>query len=258
MKVTRILICEDSLEGILSAVYEAYVSRYGLHDIRVQIGESDPEFFTEQVVVETNLESAVKVADAIKQKMSAEAFSWIRNAACAANKDKAHAIYRMIVYGLHMGPQVLSCLWEPSVLLVSRLSRQVWRETQHLYGFVRFKTLTQNFLYAEINPKHRQLELIADHFADRFSCEHWMICDEVRHMACIHGAGQSCVFIRYNKKSDLLPEASEISAADDFEQLWLSFVDAVTIDQRHNPKQQMTMLPKFYWKHMLEMRRKLL
>lgn len=252
MKTTRILICEDSLEGILSAVHEAYVSRYGLHDIRVEIEEGDLELFTEMIYVETDLNAAEKVADAVYKKISAEAYSWICNAACADHKGKAHAIYRMIVYGFYMGPPVLNYLSEPSVLLVSRLSRQVWRETHHLYGFVRFHSLTDNFLYAEISPKHRQIELIADHFADRFSGENWLICDIKRKMACVHMAGRPCVFVKYEHQTDLIPDMDGLGAEDTYERLWLEFVQSVSIKQRTNPRQQMHMVPKFYWKHMPE------
>lgn len=257
VKNTRILICEDSLEGILTAVHEAYVSRYGLHDIRVEITEGDPELFTEKVWVATNIAAAVKVADTIKKKMSETAFWIIRRAAHAANPEKAHAIYRMIVYGFHMGPSVLDCLAEPSVQLVHKLSRQVGRETEKLYGFVRFRTLTPQLLFAEISPKHRQLELLADHFADRFVCENWIICDVVRHMACIHPKHQTCVFISYESKEDILPQTLKLSENDIYGEMWLAFCETITIEQRKNPRQQMNLMPKRYWKHLPEMQDKI-
>jgi len=260
MKHTRILVCEDSLEGILSAVHEAYVSRYGLHDICVRTEEDDPSFFTEIKKVETDIEAAAKIAETIKKKMSETAFQMIRRAACAANQDKAHAIYRTIVYGFHMGPSVMDCLAEPSVQLVAKLSRQVGRETEKLYGFVRFRTVTPQVLFAEISPKHRQLELLSDHFADRFHVENWIICDVVRHMACMHPAYGRCAFVVYEKLSDMMPWEKEMADSDGmpserdiYGDLWLSFFKAVTIEQRRNPRQQMNLMPKRFWKHLPEM-----
>lgn len=258
MKITRILICEDSLEGILTAVHEAYVSRYGLHDIRIQTSEGDPEFFTEQMEVITDLKAAASVADAVRKKISEYVFLMIRRAACSEHPGKAQAIYRMIVYGFHMGASVADCIAEPSVQLVTKLSRQVSRETEKLYGFVRFKTVLPGLMTADISPKSRQLELIADHFADRFVNENWMIFDVVRNMACIHPCQAACLFVAYEKKEDLLPKQllkeDHLPYEEDiYEKLWVSFFKAVTIEQRKNPRQQMNLMPKRYWKHLPEM-----
>lgn len=258
MKNTRILICEDSLEGILSAVHEAYTSRYGLHDIRIETVEGDPEFFTEIMYVDTDIQAASMIAKTICQKMSQTAFFIIRRAACASHPGKAQAIYRTIVGGFHMGSAVMDCLAEPSVQLVTKLSKQVGRETEKLYGFVRFRTLTPQLLYAEISPKHRQLELLSTHFADRFSIENWIICDVVRNMACIHPKHGQCAFVSYEKKEDILPEAvTEVNESDVYGRLWIELFEVMTIEQRKNPKQQMTMMPKRFWKHLPEMQGKL-
>ena len=48
-KPMRILLCEDSLEGILTGVYEAYKSRYGHDNIKLCLDseEYEIEMFSE-------------------------------------------------------------------------------------------------------------------------------------------------------------------------------------------------------------------
>ena len=128
MKIRRILLCEDSLEGILTAVYEAYASRYGLHDICVELideRQRQTVLFSEYKVIETNIEYAAGVAKAIRKKISEEAFWTVYNAACAQDSAKANAIYRFIVYGLYYGSKVMEALSEPDIRLVLQLSRKV-------------------------------------------------------------------------------------------------------------------------------------
>ena len=120
MKNTRILVCEDSIEGILTAVHEAYTSRYGLHDIRVVTKEPEPEFFTEIEYVQTNMVHAASVAEAITRKISKEAREVFMKAACAADGEKAQHLYRFLVCGFYMGAAGLQYQSEPAVRYVSR------------------------------------------------------------------------------------------------------------------------------------------
>lgn len=253
MKNTRILICEDSIEGILSGVYEAYTSRYGLHNIELQLGgcTAQERLFTEYIHVDVNAEAARRVAKAIQTKISEYAFKVVYQAACADDVRKAQAIYRFIIYGFHMGTSVLNYLSDDSVRIVTKLSKMVGMETQKLYGFVRFEELDGNVLFSVISPRHNQIPLLKDHFADRFPLENWVICDDRRRLACFHPKSSACQLVQY----DTLPFTENFKAArtDGYEALWKSFCKAITIDSRKNSRQQMNMMPKRYWKHLPEM-----
>lgn len=258
MKIKRILLCEDSFEGVLSAVYEAYASRYGLHDIAVKLlSDADRQevLFSEYKVVETDIEHASSVAQTIRKKISDEAFWLVFHAACAEDAGKADAIYRFIVYGLYYGNKVMDALSEPPVRLVMQLSRKVSRECDHLYGFLRFESVEvsgQQLLFARIQPKHQQLRQMAGHFSKRYPKENFVICDVGRRLACVHRADTPCEFLEYDAAFFQSFETA-VQAADTYEKLWCSFFKAATISQRHNPRCQMSMMPKRYWAYMPEM-----
>lgn len=258
MKIKRILLCEDSLEGILSAVYEAYDSRYGLHDIGIELLEAADRqtvLFSEYKTVATNTEHAASVAAAIKKKISKEAFWTVFRAACADADGKADAIYRFIMYGLYYGNKVMDALAEPAVQRVIQLSGKVGRETEHLYGFLRFESAEisgQSFLFARIRPKHQQLRQMGTHFSARYPKENFVICDVGRSLAFVHRTGGSCDFFKYDT-AFFENEAASVAAEDIYKGLWQSFFKAVMISQRENRRQQMTMMPKRFWEYMPEM-----
>lgn len=254
MKNTRILVCEDSIEGILTAVHEAYTSRYGLHDIRVVTKEPEPEFFTEIEYVQTNMVHAASVAEAITRKISKEAREVFMKAACAADGEKAQHLYRFLVCGFYMGAAVLQYQSEPSVRYVSRLCKMVERENDKLKGFLRFYELPNQVLFARIRPKHRQLELLQAHFGNRYPNENFMICDVGRRIACVHQKHQESQLIGYEYLSQLLPaEEAMLENQDIYEGLWKAFFDATYIPQRKNTVLQSSMMAKRFWEFAPEM-----
>ena len=75
-----ILQCEDSLEGILTAIYDAFVEKnkrgeYHDGDIAIAIGENhDMSLFAEEIRVVTDLDKAQKTLLSIQKKISYQAY----------------------------------------------------------------------------------------------------------------------------------------------------------------------------------------
>ena len=76
-KNIRIYQCEDTVNGILSAVYDAGISGYGHDYIRIQPLSSETTYnydlFSEYVKVETSDEKVTSVINAVRNKISYEA-----------------------------------------------------------------------------------------------------------------------------------------------------------------------------------------
>lgn len=253
MKTPRIYACEDSLEGILSAVHAAYMSRYGHEYQSIRAGDYvETDLFTEIIYVKTDMDKASRVADAIIHKISWYAWYMTEHAAMACDSDKGDAIYRFLIRGFKVGGKVTEQLADDEVMRILRLHRAVQREKQHMYGFIRFRELANGVLFAQFAPKHRQLPLIAEHFADRYPMENWMIYDENRREVCVHEAGKA-----WWMTNGVTPDARMIrdvsDSQRDFEQWWKCFYDTIGIKERENPRCRMTMMPKMYWKNMPEM-----
>lgn len=253
MKNQRIYMCEDSLEGILSAVHAAYMSRYG-HDYQtITAGDYvESSLFAEITPVETDVDKAARVADAVIHKISGYAWLLVKYAAMSCHMDKADTIYHFLVKGFRIGRKVTEQLADPVVMRILKLERGVMREKDHFYGFVRFQELSSGILFAKIAPKHHQLPLAAEHFADRYPMENWMIYDERRHEVCVHEAGKGW-WIAEN----VTPNEGAVSDVSDsqrqFEQWWKQFYETIGIKERENPRCRMNMIPKMYWSNMPEM-----
>ena len=133
-KPIRIYQCDDSTDGILSAVYDAGLSGYGHNFIRIRPMIKNQidnyELFTEYVQVETDPEKAAKVAQTVKEKISREAYSYMMSAVISEYPDRGDAIYQFVTYGFTMGAKVCSALQIPCVERIFAIKRAVQSESQ--------------------------------------------------------------------------------------------------------------------------------
>ena len=257
MKPIRIYQCEDTTDGILTAVYEAGKSRYGHDFIRLQTltaarGES-MELFSEYVVVETDSKKAQKVITAVKEKISQEAYAYIMWAACSKDFDKADAIYHFIVYGFTLGKQVTSALQIPCVRRVFEMKRRVWMEVHHYEGFIRFQEIKKepSVLLSVFEPENAILPYLASHFADRLNTENFIIYDKRRHVAAFYSPGRQWFIHDLTREECEQLEMAE-GQEETFEELWKTFFSSISIAERENKKLQQNNIPLRYREYMLE------
>ena len=247
-----ILQCEDSLEGILTAIYDAFVEKNKMHaykdgDIAIEIGENPNMFlFAKQIEVETDLDKAQKTLMSIQKKISYLAYKRVLSALCHFDADRGNAVLGFLIKGFPMGAKVIEDMANPYVMRVLELSRKVDNESHLFCGFVRFFDLGK-FLYAEIEPKCNVLPQIMDHFSDRYPNEHYVICDKKREIALIHLAFGESFFVSGDEWNINLDEQD-----DYFERLWSQYFKTIAIEERLNPRCQNNLIPKWYRKHMPE------
>ncbi len=252
----KIFLCYDSIEGIFTAIYDAWSSRYGHDNIRIQVQNPDEsnynmELFTEYIYVKDSAEKAEKVAKAIKEKISLEAFDMVCHAVFSDDLQKGDKIYRFLILGFTMGSKVVSCLSKDAVLNIFNLNRNVFNESHHFLGFLRFKEIKNHILLSKINPKNDILRLIAPHFSDRLNTENFVIYDERRKTAVIHRSGFSWIYVSGNDFNlDKFEELSE--REEEFQLLWKTFFDSIAIEERKNDKLQKNNLPLRFRSNMLE------
>ena len=247
-----ILQCEDSLEGILTAIYDAFVEKnkrqeYHDGDISIVIGNSHTmSLFAEEKEVVTDLDKAQKTLSSIQKKISFLAYKKVLSALCHYDLERANTVLGFLIKGFPMGPRVLEDMADPYVMRVIELARKVDNESHLFCGFVRFYDLGK-FLYAEIEPKCHVLPQIMDHFADRFPNEHYVICDKKRGVALIHLAFGGSFFVSRDEWNIDLSQQE-----DYFERLWSQYFKTIAIEERYNPRCQNNLIPKWYRKHMVE------
>jgi len=254
MKPKRVYRCDGSVDGIFTAIYDAYESRYGHADI--VIAETDQntnlELFTEYIDTLTDEEKAEKVASSIKTKISLDAYEVVIKSALSKKKGRADAIYRFLQLGFATGRSVVNQLSHPYVLPVFEMERTVNNEISHYLQFVRFSELKNTILLSRIRPENNIITLIAPHFEDRLTEENWMIYDEGRNLAAVHKSRYPWILVD-GKELNLssLEQFSDLEI--DMQIFWQTFVDTIAIKERINENLQKQMLPNRYREFMREM-----
>lgn len=240
-----IYLCSNSLEGILSGVYDAYAGRLGHENVKLQIADgADLELFADYRETEADPVKAEKVLRTVRREMGQEAYECICQAAESFDGRKADVIYRTIVLGLKLpkNQQVMHCLTKDYVCTVAQLAKKTWNEAHRLMGFVRFTELSGNILYAEIHPENNVLPFLAPHFADRFPEENWVIYDEGRSLFAVHQAKKGWILVEGAKASAQISEKRS-AQEDDYRQMWKAFLQSLTIGARKNEELQKQLLP---------------
>ena len=269
-----IFSCEDSVDGIFTAVYDAWDSGLGLRNVTVQTGENQNyQLFADYRQVETDHDKAAKVADTIRDKMGMEDYEILYQAALSHSLDKGEVIFGTMVLGLAVLKQknITRNLREPCVMRVFELARAVQTEAHHYRMFVRLKELDdprphyedcisarqmeadweQGIMFCEIEPKHQVLSLLGDHFSDRFPGMNFMIYDRTHRECLVHRARMRWVILQdVTLEEEMVHRYSEKER--EYARLWKGFVNSIAIEERKNPRCQMNFMPKKYWKYMTE------
>lgn len=244
----KILICEDSQEGILTGIYQAYAWKFAPAGVQIQIGEADPMLFAEYHTVDADSVLAGKVAATVRRRFGEEAWESICYALASEEADKGQAVYLAIAAGLsgRIRGKLMDALAEDSVRRVFELSRRVHREAHRMVEFLRFREVEGKILLARIAPEADVVAMIMPHFADRFPLENFVIVDTKRRLAGIHAAQKDWFIVRMDAETGEKLEASAGQYTKEEEQmaeLFRHFCHTIAIRQRMNPKLQGQFLP---------------
>ena len=253
MKQKRVYRCDGSVDGIFTAIYDAFDSRYGHANIVISENDADSnlELFTEYMDIPSDEYKARKVAESISKKISPYAYEIIIKSALSNRVGRSDAIYRFLQLGFSVGKSVVNQLNHPYVYPLFQMERRVNNEVLHYLGFVRFRELENKILLSEIRPENNILSLIAPHFEDRLAGENWIIYDRGRNIAGIHRSCYPWIMVNGNElNQNGLKEFSD--SEENMQFYFQTFVDTIGIKERFNEKLQRQMLPNRYREFMRE------
>ncbi|MBQ4067889.1 MAG: TIGR03915 family putative DNA repair protein [Lachnospiraceae bacterium] len=256
-----ILNCEDSYDGILTAVYDAFNYRGRSVYITVD-SEYNFELFAEYVEIRTDYDKSAKVINTIENKISKEALYMVYGVAISAERDKCNVILAFIMSGLKEGGSITKKLTNPYVQRCYDIRKKVSNEAHFYNEILRFEEIAGNVLCAKISPVANVMVSVMEHFTDRFPEENFLIYDDNRRICGVHQRSQR-YFIRENVDLDeLIYKWKEIRCdlsidksggfSDSYTQLWKVFFDSISIKERENYKLQRNNLPLKYRKHITE------
>lgn len=245
--------CEDSLESIFTAIYQAYEEKRNHEDTELRL-DDEPLLFAEDIVVTPNREKVLKVMRTLQRTFGEGDYYDLCMALASEDPLKAQAVYRTIVLGLRhkVSPgHLFDNLADDEVNRAFKLSRNASRECHHLKGFLRFQELDNGILYAKIGPKNNILTFLMPHFSDRLPIENFMVYDAVRNFFAIHPAGKQW-YLMDGTQLDVPLQLHFSEQEQEYQALFRHFCRSITIKERENWELQRNMLPLRFREYMIE------
>ena len=250
----KFIICEDSLEGIFTAIYDAYALREGHEHIHVQVGEEDKyRLFASYLYSKPDSVKTEKVVRTLKCRLGEEVYLTICRAAASFYPDKGDAVYRTVVEGITggSGRRTMENLRNPYVTRTFELSRRTANEAHREIEFLRFQEIEQGILYAKIGPENNVLSFIMPHFADRLAPENFMVHDEKRGLFGVHPAKEEWYLV--SGVDDFVLDSLSWSQRElKYQELFTLFHKTIAINERRNIRLQQQMLPLRFQDYMVE------
>lgn len=256
-----IYVCEDSLTGIFSGIYEVWKRKMTAEEAGLEVGDSfERRLFCEYIFCKAEERKALAVIRMIQKNLGADVYEKISYALLSADRRKADMVFRAMLEAkkLSRKDRLMEHLGNEAVRAVFGMYRQVANEAHHYKGFVRFRELKNKTLFAKIEPKHAVLPCIAEHFADRFPQENWIIYDKTHEEFLIHEKGKRYYFLQqYMCMKGDSGSAQNIAGGFseeemDYETLWKGFVQSISVAERENRALQNQNLPLRFRTNLVE------
>ena len=184
----QIYICTDTVTGLCSALHDAWKENRD-NDAGIEIrGKTQQQLFCEYRTVAECEQKALRLERMIKRHMGYNTYWDIYHALLADDGEKGTAVFKTMQASrdIRDSHKIMDHLSHPDVAKVFALSRSVSNEAHMYEEFIRFRELENGILFSEITPKAQVLTCVADHFADRFPLENWMIYDRTHQVFLVH------------------------------------------------------------------------
>lgn len=257
----EIYVCEDSLTGIFSGIYEVWRQKKTEEEAGLEVGESfSRRLFCEYIACRPDERKALAVIRMIQKNLGEEVYEKICYALLSSDTRKAEMVFLAMLEAkkLQEKERLMEHLGNEAVRNVFKMYRQVANEAHHYKGFLRFRELKNKVLFAKIEPKNSVLPCIADHFADRFPQENWVIYDATHGLFLIHEKGNRYYFLEEDMQLQEHSECEQDIACrlseeeTEFEALWKDFVQSISIAERENRALQKQNLPLRFRANLVE------
>lgn len=239
-------VYDGSFEGLLTAVYDAYYKKENPQAIITQ-DQVTNNFLVEYIYIKTDEEKFNSVYEAVDSKISSLVLRRIFYCYLSELPGLGRLILDYIYLGFKLGPRVDENLANDVVRNIDNMYKKVSRERHRMLGLLRFKKVENGVLYARVEPDHNVVGLIAPHFARRMRGEHWVIHDVGRNIGIIYD-GEEWTITDIDVSDSLLLREEE----EDYQNLWKTYFNAISIEGKTNPRLQRNHMPKRYWKHLVE------
>ncbi len=166
-------------------------------------------------------------------------------------ENKELLIYYFLVHSLKFKNKVYYMRNLKSVDKALKVVMYVSHENHKFKGFVRFKELANNILYAEISPVNNILPILSNYFKKRLKNEFFIIKDVKRNIVSVYD--KKDFYILDGEEFKLIGN-KESSSEKLIQDMWIAFYKTIGIKERKNDRCRRNFMPKKYWKNIIEMR----
>jgi len=248
----HVLVCDGSLEGWLTAVFEVYEYKYSHANI-IRETLYQPTLTDTEHRVHTNEAKATRVWNGLKQKLSPRALQNLYHSYLSEEKDIEKIMLNYVQYIYSNKPGSEADFSNPIILRIAQTAKKVQRERHRMTAFVRFQLTADNLYYALVEPDFNVLPLIVRHFKERYADQRWLIYDHYRKYGIYYDLQTvETVELSFNEQSansivEIYDEKEEL-----YQKLWQQYFNSVNIKARKNTKLHIQHMPTRYWKYLTE------
>lgn len=241
---------DGTFEGLLTCIYYHYkkVKATGIYEIK----SYQQSIINDFEIIETDVNKAAIVSNAIANKISREAYIHIYYCFLSSNEKKDNIILDFLIFAFKYGKETMNFYSHEKVLPINEISSKVSREVHRFLGILRFTDIDGK-LYAKFSPDNDILILMIEHFADRYKYEKFIIHDERRNKAIIY-ANDLWQMIDVNFIDGIIG-ISELEYSQNeklIQCLWKQYFTDMAIKERKNTNLQFQFVPARYRKNMTE------
>lgn len=249
----RVFIYDQSFEGLLTVVFEAF-QRRAFPDRLLGPDDPPPLLAEEVVTVTTNPNQAARVWAGLEKKLSRLALTQVMAGWLTEEATGAELVVRYL-RAVFTGTRETDFA-HPDVLALQQLGRAVAHETERLRQFIRFQKTADGVYFAAVSPIYNVLPLALPHFRDRFADQKWVLYDLRRGFGFYYDR-ETITEIDFFRPVD--PASGQLAASElaegeaALQEAWRTYFQAVSIEERANPRLQRQFMPKRFWPLLTEM-----
>lgn len=248
------LLYDGSLEGYLTAIFEAY--ERGLDDYEICKGSDyQPAMFAESITIPTHPAKAKRVWKGLEQKLSATGLDYLYCAHLSEMPGADRHVQGFIRHVFASEQNIERNFSNPHVLSLAKTSKMVHRERHRMKAFIRFQLTKDGIYYAAVQPDFNVLPLILSHFKNRYADQRWIIYDLKRKYGLYYNLDTvENIELHFSEENG---NGSDISVSFDekeafYQQLWKDYFKSTHIASRKNTKLHIRHVPKRYWRLLTE------
>lgn len=245
MKTENIYLYNDTFISLLNLIKELIKNKI----IPLNIKNTNYQKTLIDNIIYLNINEDENIINEIINKVGINIFNTIYYVFLSNNENKEIIIFHFFIHSLKYKNKIFYMRNIKSVNEALKISKYVGHENHKMKGFLRFKELKNNILYAEFSPENNILFLLSKHFQTRLQNEYWIIKDTKRKIISVYDKKEFLIIDEENFKL----HTNEISDEEkSIEELWKNFYKTIAIKERKNERCRMNFMPKKYWKYITE------